>query len=51
MQFVPTEVLHQCGYESPIAARDDLYRKAKVSSPSSERRHMAKANKRPLVGI
>ncbi|KAJ0415203.1 hypothetical protein BJY00DRAFT_293874 [Aspergillus carlsbadensis] len=28
--FVPTEVLHQCGYESPIAARDDLYQKAKL---------------------
>ncbi|KAL3454367.1 hypothetical protein BJX65DRAFT_727 [Aspergillus insuetus] len=28
--FVPTEVLHQCGYESPIAARDDLYRKTKL---------------------
>jgi hypothetical protein len=51
IQFVPTEVLHQCGYESPIAARDDLYRKAKVSSSSSERRHMEKANKSPLAGI
>ncbi|KAL3471525.1 hypothetical protein BJX99DRAFT_263187 [Aspergillus californicus] len=28
--FVPTEVLYRCGYDSPLAARDDLYRKAKL---------------------